>query len=712
MGATRGLSKSTVIVGTVVMVLIAVTSAATGAPQRGGPPGPSKHRRAETEETGETEQLMDRAEQYAAVRTAPALSVSADAFQAARAQANALPAAAGTWSEVTDQPYNSDALGYRDPFWSNSSGGAGLVSGRMTALAVNGNAVFAGAADGGVWRSTDGGARWKPVFTQQNNLSIGAIAVNPADHSIWVGTGEPNTSQDSYAGNGVYRSGDNGRTWQLVGNSLFNRLIYQITFGGAGHVYAATSYGLVRRSALDLTSAWKTVLKPDPNPTKSPYRTSFVTDVKVQPGTSGNTVIAALGWRGGTLPTDILFNGFYQSVTAGKTFHKVTPTGALKGATDLGRTTFAYSADGKRLYALIESTATVGFKGAYESPSGNLAGPWKLLANTKTLADSGSALALSHGTPGSQAWYNQAIIVDPRNDNHVFLDLEEVFETNNAGQTWTTTGPYWNFPFSCWDVDPSQNTCPGTVHPDQHALAISGGTLYTANDGGVYSYPMRDVGVVKWRDLNATLATCWSPRTARACGGSADITDRTPMAGATCPGHRGSSGRAVASAGGGARRPWTGVAKASLLGSVTATYPCSMGRQSESGLPVEPVYGPGQPPGFDPAGQLGSPGEFPFTRGIYPGMYTTRPWTIRQYAGFATARESNERYHQLIAAGTTGLSVAFDLPTQMGYDSDAPAAHGEVGKVGVAIDSVADMRALLDRSRLGQVSTSMPITAT
>jgi methylmalonyl-CoA mutase, N-terminal domain len=136
-----------------------------------------------------------------------------------------------------------------------------------------------------------------------------------------------------------------------------------------------------------------------------------------------------------------------------------------------------------------------------------------------------------------------------------------------------------------------------------------------------------------------------------------------------------------------------------------------MGRQSESGLPVEPVYGPGQPPGFDPAAQLGSPGEFPFTRGIYPGMYTTRPWTIRQYAGFATARESNERYHQLIAAGTTGLSVAFDLPTQMGYDSDAPAAHGEVGKVGVAIDSVADMAGLLDRIPLDQVSTSMTINA-
>jgi methylmalonyl-CoA mutase N-terminal domain/subunit len=136
-----------------------------------------------------------------------------------------------------------------------------------------------------------------------------------------------------------------------------------------------------------------------------------------------------------------------------------------------------------------------------------------------------------------------------------------------------------------------------------------------------------------------------------------------------------------------------------------------MGRQSESGLPVEPVYGPGDPAGFDPAAQLGQPGQYPFTRGIYPGMYTTRPWTVRQYAGFATARESNERYRQLTAAGTTGLSVAFDLPTQMGYDSDAPLAHGEVGKVGVAIDSVEDMRELFEGIPLDKVSTSMTINA-
>ena len=134
-------------------------------------------------------------------------------------------------------------------------------------------------------------------------------------------------------------------------------------------------------------------------------------------------------------------------------------------------------------------------------------------------------------------------------------------------------------------------------------------------------------------------------------------------------------------------------------------------RQSESGFPIDPVYGPEALDGWDANAELGVPGGFPFTRGVYPSMYTGRPWTMRQYAGFGTAKESNERYHQLLAAGTTGLSVAFDLPTQMGYDSDDPVAAGEVGKVGVAIDSIDDMRVLFDQIPLDQVTTSMTINA-
>ncbi len=149
-----------------------------------------------------------------------------------------------------------------------------------------------------------------------------------------------------------------------------------------------------------------------------------------------------------------------------------------------------------------------------------------------------------------------------------------------------------------------------------------------------------------------------------------------------------------------------------------------MARRAESGFDISPVYpvggtgadptdGTGQTDSTDRplAERLGKPGEYPFTRGVYATMYTTRPWTMRQYAGFGTATESNRRYHQLLRAGTTGLSVAFDLPTQMGFDSDDPVAHGEVGRVGVAIDSIEDMRLLFEGIPLGEVSTSMTINS-
>src|SRR5205823_7007346 len=127
-------------------------------------------------------------------------------------------------------------------------------------------------------------------------------------------------------------------------------------------------------------------------------------------------------------------------------------------------------------------------------------------------------------------------------------------------------------------------------------------------------------------------------------------------------------------------------------------------------LPMaEPVY---RPQDIDYARDLGDPGQFPFTRGIQPTMYRGRLWTMRQYAGFGTAAETNRRFKLLLEAGQTGLSVAFDLPTQMGIDSDSPRAAGEVGRVGVAIDTVDDMHALLDGIPLDQVSTSMTINAT
>jgi methylmalonyl-CoA mutase, N-terminal domain len=130
------------------------------------------------------------------------------------------------------------------------------------------------------------------------------------------------------------------------------------------------------------------------------------------------------------------------------------------------------------------------------------------------------------------------------------------------------------------------------------------------------------------------------------------------------------------------------------------------GRETDSGIELKPVY-----TAEDAPRGLELPGEFPFTRGPYPDMYRGRPWTIRQYAGFASAEETNQRFRYLLERGQTGLSVAFDLPTQLGYDSDDPRAFGEVGRTGVAIDSIADMELLFDRIPLDEVSTSMTINA-
>ncbi|MBI4429568.1 MAG: methylmalonyl-CoA mutase [Ignavibacteriales bacterium] len=131
--------------------------------------------------------------------------------------------------------------------------------------------------------------------------------------------------------------------------------------------------------------------------------------------------------------------------------------------------------------------------------------------------------------------------------------------------------------------------------------------------------------------------------------------------------------------------------------------------KTDSGTEIQPLYIPAE---RDEELKLGFPGEFPFTRGIYPSMYRQKLWTMRQYAGFGTAEESNKRYRYLREQGTTGLSVAFDLPTQMGYDSDHPLAEGEVGKVGVAIDTLADMEILFDGIKLQDITTSMTINAT
>jgi len=143
-------------------------------------------------------------------------------------------------------------------------------------------------------------------------------------------------------------------------------------------------------------------------------------------------------------------------------------------------------------------------------------------------------------------------------------------------------------------------------------------------------------------------------------------------------------------------------------GSAEDTQPS--GARTLSGEPLEPLYGPADLAGFDPEAKLGRPGAYPFTRGVYPSMYRGRLWTMRQFAGFGSAPETNARYRFLLERGQGGLSVAFDMPTLMGRDSDDPLAEGEVGRCGVATDSLEDFEALFDSIPLGDISTSMTIS--
>jgi sugar lactone lactonase YvrE len=458
---------------------------------------------------GDTD-IADLNNEYALMRSLPGNHASAAALLAARQQAAALPLLGGGWREQTNVPYNAQPAGYNDPVWSNAqpAPGAGwsLVGGRITALAASGNTIYAGTADGGVWSSNDNGGNWTPLSDGQPSLSVGALAVNPDDHSLWVGTGEANTNADSYLGTGVYRLSRDGSLRQVGGGALIDRQVYQLLFDGVGGVYAATNRGLFKTSA-DAGGTWATVLMPDAADTFPPY-TNHITTVAVQPGTNGQQVVAVDGWRSAVAGTPSDFNGFYASTDGGQHFSPIQPIGNLDGS-DIGRTTMAYASDGK-LYAVIESPAALNagspnatnLKGLYVSRSGDPRGPWKLLADSPALQASGSALAANispNYRVGIQSWYNQVLAIDPANPDHVYVSLEEAFQSNDGGKTFTTASPYWNFGLAC------NPNCPNTTHPDQHALLITGGRVFIGNDGGVYSRPLSATGYGHWRDLNATL---------------------------------------------------------------------------------------------------------------------------------------------------------------------------------------------------------------
>jgi hypothetical protein len=455
----------------------------------------------EPDEGGESpEEIAEQAEQYAWARTAPALTAPAGALAAARREAAALPVVRSRWRELTRQPLDAEPPGFTDPVWSNAGAGFGLVSGRATAITASRGAVYAGAADGGVWRTTDAGRRWRPVFDRGTSISVGAL-LTTRDRSVWLGTGEANTSSDAYSGQGVYRTSNGGRSWRKVGGTALDGAeVYRLVRDGRGGVLAATTRGLYRTSDRG-NRPWQRVLAPVSG--NGPYD-NHVTDVAVQPGTRGRVVLAVAAWRSGAP-----YNGFYLSTRFGRpgTFAKFTPSGDVDAA-DVGRTTLAWTRDGSALYALVQSPrllaagADTNLQGLFKVTGGSPRGPYTKIADSASLGASGSALKDLEGYHvGVQAWYNQALAVDPANPRHVYVSLEEVFETRDGGSSFTTASPYWNLGLSCGD------TCPKTTHPDQHALLVRGGQVWIGNDGGLFRRPLSASGYGRWRNLNAGLRT-------------------------------------------------------------------------------------------------------------------------------------------------------------------------------------------------------------
>jgi hypothetical protein len=460
----------------------------------------------------ESKEIKSAIAQFYGARTAPG-NLAPGAYTAAYDHVAQMDVAAAAWTEVTNKPYNADNPNYRDLVAGNSSGGVGFVTGRITGLAVDGSYVYAGGAEGGVFRSSDEGAHWTPISDQLPALATGDLQVNPADHSLWLATGEADFGDG--LGGGIYRlanpqTGTFSRADRVGGIELESHSVAKVEFdAAAGLVFAATSRGVYKHSLAGSAqqAPWTVSLKPVDPPVNAV--SNIANDVVVQPGTNGRRLVANIAYAFGGAQ-----NGFYVSNDAGGTWAKVNPGGAIN-PNEIGVTEFAFSADGSKLYAVVESTilankagADTALAGVYVSSTGDVAGPYTSIANTTKLANSGSAMkqqAIGKGYgPGIQAWYNRFIAVDPANPQHVYVGLEEVYESFDGGTSWKAVGRYWNFGLSCWSYLDSQNTCDGNViHPDQHSVAIGNGKVYVGNDGGLYSRSL-SASASSWKSLSSS----------------------------------------------------------------------------------------------------------------------------------------------------------------------------------------------------------------
>jgi hypothetical protein len=299
------------------------------------------------------------------------------------------------------------------------------------------------------------------------------------------------------------RRGEFRPSGRVGGTELESTTIRKLRFIG-NTAWVATSRGVWTHSITNLSGPWKLEFAPNPdylpggplaNDPNAPYK-NIANDVAANPR-DPSTVVLAIGWRSGDT-----YNGFYTK--QGGTWQPTTLAGdILSGPFDVGTVTITFSTDGSKAYAIEQSPTQLAtnpntaLQGVYASANGNVLGPWTLVADMPKLVAAGTGIDLPGYKPGIQAWYNQFLQVDPGDANHVYLGLEEVFESTDAGASWKAVGPYWNFYFPCWNNNPDTQTgdCHQTVHPDQHSVAIGRyrgkSFVVVGDDGGVYKRPLR-----------------------------------------------------------------------------------------------------------------------------------------------------------------------------------------------------------------------------
>ena len=364
------------------------------------------------------------------------------------------PLAGTSWALMGPKPTNT---GYSYP----------TVSGRVSALAVDptsSSTVYLGAAEGGVWKSTNGGSSWSPMTDNQVTLSTGSIAVAPSNHQIvYVGTGEANFSADEYSGEGILKSTNSGSSWTLTTGPFSGMNIGALAVQPSNYntVLAATSQGVYRST--DGGSTWTKVLSG-----------GEATGVVFNPS-NGNTAYAALGTiNGGSA------NGVYVSTNGGSTWSKDSsglPTSSV----------------GRIALAIAPSSTSTLFAGIANSSNGSLLGLYKTTNGAATWTKQSSIP--DYCTP--QCWYDNVVAVDPVNANVVFAggsaDNGTLFQSLNGGSSWSNVSVGYNF------VE---------LHEDHHALAFSanGATLYAGNDGGAWSSSNPSSKTIDWTNLNGTLA--------------------------------------------------------------------------------------------------------------------------------------------------------------------------------------------------------------